>query len=598
VSARSRWLRSRRPSTAAITLFVALAAVFGIVLVVLVRIWTVEDRTLGDLALIEIETRRVVSWRPPGLGAYSRFGWRHPGPALFYVLTVPYHLLGSSAQALATGVVLVNAVSMLGVVYVTKPRGPAAVAAMSAALLMMVSGMGVDGIGYPWNVSVTLVPLMLVVLACWGVLSGDRVAVPIMIVAYLFILHAHVGAGVVATPLVGVTALGVWRNPALRERLASSRRVLLVAACALVAFALPMAIDIARNPPGNLGRILRWSVTNNEEPTGWIAATRLLARTSSLSFPFDPEQPRFILTAATNDLGVLPGMSVVLLVALLAACWHRRLREEAILVGLMLVFWLSGLIAARSIVNSLEWWLVEWLQPLGWLTVGTLAFVAWRLISTAKWGPYDRVRQFGLAAAAVAMLVAVIGEIRTTAVLDDRMIEAVTPVAILADAVEDASMGEVVSLRLDGPDFAAASMLTGVVNELDSRGVRVCVDEALAYQFPPSMICSGGEASQLILRMELTAEPSPPGHLTLAVSDNLSPDLRARADSTREQIADALAGSGRQDLVPLLDTALVADVLLDGPAEILLGLTDEILWLDSIRQRPGLRYRLFEAQPM
>jgi hypothetical protein len=196
------------------------------------------------------------------------------------------------------------------------------------------------------------------------------------------------------------------------------------------------------------------------------------------------------------------------------------------------------------------------------------------------------------------MLVAVIGETRTTAVLDDRMIEAVTPVTILADAAEDASMGEVVSLRLDGPDFAAASMLAGVVNELDSRGVRVCVDEALAYQFPPSMICSGGEASELILRMELTAEPSPPGHLTLALSDNLSPDLRARADSTREQIADALVGSGRQDLVPLLDTALVADVLLDGPAEILLGLTDEILWLDSIRQRPGLRYRLFEAQPM
>jgi hypothetical protein len=207
-------------------------------------------------------------------------------------------------------------------------------------------------------------------------------------------------------------------------------------------------------------------------------------------------------------------------------------------------------------------------------------------------------RQFGLAAVAVAMVVAVIGETRTTALLDDRVIEAVTPVTILADAVEDAAMGEVISLRLDKPDFVAESMLTGVVNELDSRGVRICVDEALAYKFPPSMICSGAEAVRLMLRMELTAEPSPAEFVTLAVSDNLSPDLRARADSTRDQIADALVSSGRQDLVPLVDTVLIADVLLDGPTEILSGLTDEIRWLDSVRQRPGIRYRLFEAQPL
>jgi hypothetical protein len=39
----------------------------------------------GDLAVIELSVRNALRGHPL-LGPYSRFGWDHPGPALFYLL--------------------------------------------------------------------------------------------------------------------------------------------------------------------------------------------------------------------------------------------------------------------------------------------------------------------------------------------------------------------------------------------------------------------------------------------------------------------------------------------------------------------------------
>ena len=55
---------------------------------------------IGDLATTEMLTRDV-GGRSPSLGPYSRDGWFHPGPALFYVLALPYRLLGGDGPALA-----------------------------------------------------------------------------------------------------------------------------------------------------------------------------------------------------------------------------------------------------------------------------------------------------------------------------------------------------------------------------------------------------------------------------------------------------------------------------------------------------------------
>ena len=58
------------------------------------RLWHDDYRAVGDLALTELQTRDVGhNWID--LGPYSRDGWSHPGPALFYALAPLYRLLGS-----------------------------------------------------------------------------------------------------------------------------------------------------------------------------------------------------------------------------------------------------------------------------------------------------------------------------------------------------------------------------------------------------------------------------------------------------------------------------------------------------------------------
>ena len=53
----------------------------------------------ADLATTEMLTRDL-GHRSPSLGPFSRDGWFHPGPALFYVLAPSYRLFGSDGSAL------------------------------------------------------------------------------------------------------------------------------------------------------------------------------------------------------------------------------------------------------------------------------------------------------------------------------------------------------------------------------------------------------------------------------------------------------------------------------------------------------------------
>ena len=52
-----------------------------------------------------------------------------------------------------------------------------------------------------WNITLAIFPLLLTVIACWCRLCGDRVAGLVAVVAFVFTLQAHVGMGLVVTPL-------------------------------------------------------------------------------------------------------------------------------------------------------------------------------------------------------------------------------------------------------------------------------------------------------------------------------------------------------------------------------------------------------------
>ena len=105
--------RPARPLVIAVA--VAIAIPF---LVLLVRTVLSPWVSFSDWATIELRVRDVGTSSTPLVGPYSRYGWNHPGPLLFYALALPYRLLGREGKGLLFGTFLVNtgALAAIGVV--------------------------------------------------------------------------------------------------------------------------------------------------------------------------------------------------------------------------------------------------------------------------------------------------------------------------------------------------------------------------------------------------------------------------------------------------------------------------------------------------
>ena len=235
--------RSRRPWLWAGLLTAALTA--PVLWVTLSRHYT----NGSDWASIEMRTRDVFSVDPPVVGAYSRMGWSHPGPLLFYLLAVPYRLFGQDANAMQLGAILVNVVVIALIVWLLSRRGRAPLVAGSVAIAATMWGLPADSLGDTWNATLAVLPFFLTIVACWSCACGDRAAPIVGAGAYAVAAQAHVGFAFVAGPLVVATVLYVLFTPNLRQRLA---RRLVWAAALIAVLSLPLLVDTLRDWPGNL----------------------------------------------------------------------------------------------------------------------------------------------------------------------------------------------------------------------------------------------------------------------------------------------------------------------------------------------------------
>jgi hypothetical protein len=95
---------------------VALVAVAAMGVVEAVRIAGSSHPQIfaGDIALIDLGARDA--WRGHQLlGPYSRFGWHHPGPVLFYLMALPGRLMGNG-PGINLAAVLINAAAAVAAV--------------------------------------------------------------------------------------------------------------------------------------------------------------------------------------------------------------------------------------------------------------------------------------------------------------------------------------------------------------------------------------------------------------------------------------------------------------------------------------------------
>ena len=520
-----RWAR---PSVLAWLL--ALAAALPALIVAVGHLgdsWLPQD----DFAPIELRVRDVGTADTPLVGPYSRYGWNHPGPALYEVLALPYAAGG--AVGLLVGAALVNAVAVATSVRLAFRQGGLGLATVLAALVLaMTAAMGPERLADPWNPFLALLPFLLCAVATWATTCGDRVALPVAVAAGSFCVQSHVGYAL----LVGAAgALVAARLVVDRHHLGRWRTALVVGALVGVALWAPPAVEQVTASPGNVTEIVEQARAPGE-PTQGVDGIRTMVLPHLGVTPAWFDQ-RWIDPFSSG--GRAPGLPRVPLglVAFLAAAalaLARRDLPASRLAGVVAVLWVAGALSATRITGFPAGYLFRWswvLALLLWASalwgLGRAAIGALR--GGARAADLGRaLRVLGVVAVAAALVAGAVvgadgwgaeppsGDGRGMAELGD------AAVAALAGEVGDGAVvgvegvGEVV--------FQVPSMLVS----LERAGYRVRVAEDLENVYGDHRARGGPTAATVIVADDPEAAlAAHPDARLVATTDLLDPDERA-----------------------------------------------------------------------
>ncbi|HET9732581.1 MAG TPA: hypothetical protein VFP54_07895 [Acidimicrobiales bacterium] len=318
----------------------------------------------GDQAVLQLCVDRA--WRGAQLvGPYSRFGWSHPGPDVFYLLALPYRLLGSDAAALMAASVLLAAASALAtVVFVRRWFPPPAAWWAGAVVLAGWAALGPATVADTWNPVWVIGPTASFVVAAAALGAGRPWALPWMVAFASLVVQTDVSTAAVVA-VVGVTALAAaivaWRRPAGGPAGARGAGTPLAVSVVVVAvlWAPAVAQQVAGPGPGNLSALIRFA-TAGHPAHGTGEAVRAVA--GALWPPL-----RGRLAGAAPSLA--SAGAVVALVAGAAALiafagWRRRLPAAAA-AGAVVVAGLAAAVAgATRVTGPLYPYLTEWMSAL------------------------------------------------------------------------------------------------------------------------------------------------------------------------------------------------------------------------------------------
>lgn len=380
---------------------------------------------IQDIAQMEMRTRDVGRYEVL-LGPYSRDGWYHPGPAIFYLLAVPYRLTGGASVGLYLGALAINAGAVAGMALIARRRG--GVALMLVTLLasgLLARSLEADFVRDPWNPSVTVLPFGLMLFLAWAMTCRELWALPAGVAVASFLAQTHIGYVALALPLLAwgaawmvvpaVASTRFWRRASAVETKhappeADLRRVgWTVAASAglLVLLWAPPVVEQLTGDSGNFGAIVDY-FRANEEPAhsltdGW--------RVMSTQFSATPD---WVTGAESTSLSgepaalygglVVPVMLVPLGLAT-AFLWQRGGESRRLLLTLAVALVLAFVAVARTTGIAFTYRL-HWVQVLGMATGVVMAWAAWLAIQP-RLSP-RALRQAAGAALAMLAVIAVV----------------------------------------------------------------------------------------------------------------------------------------------------------------------------------------------
>lgn len=519
----------------------------------------------GDWALLAMRIEDV-GHATPLLGPYSRFGWNHPGPLLYWTLAAPYHLLGWSAPSMLAATAFLNAAALGGTVALAWRRGRLPLAGLTTlALCMLTSTMGPELLRDPWNPYVTVLPLALLVMLCWSAAEGDRWAWPAAVAVGSFIVQSHIGYAVIVIA-IGVAAMTLaWRNRAdhtVLPRGSRQRGLLLAVVTAVILICwVPVLIDQFFGS-GNLTAIASYFIDSTDRPAGLHDAFAQAA--NNLSTGDAGWLGGFALVGADGAVegGPLSALLVpialymVTLTAAITSGARSALRFQ-IMTGVAVA---SGIVATSRITGPMFGYLIRWwwvLACLWWLSI------LWSTISAAlTWTRTPAIARRILPIAVVGLcLVSAFGDARSTAYAADHapppepsnslLLRDLLPPLI----AELGSLDDVHDVRVEMVNSTWGTMADGVRYAIRHAGDELVVDPQYGFKFGEHRSADSRDADAVVWVVSADAVRiwgQLPNVRTIAIWDPLRVDERAAYIVDEELLRDQLTTAGRPDLATAL----------------------------------------------
>jgi hypothetical protein len=528
VRGRQRSQRSRR--TSVLTIAAATLPLLALLLVSLGRLGATYSPD-GDNALIEMHVRDILH-HPVLVGAYSRSGWFHPGPALYYLLWLPYQIAWHASSSLIPAAVLINLLSVAGIIAIIHRRAGRAAAWWAAIVLLLdLRLLGATDLQNVWNPTVSILPFALFLVTAWSVLCDDLWLLPVAAGLGSFVVQCHVGF------LLPVAAVGLVLAARTVIRLRHDRswsRPLIVTLAVIAILWAPPVIDELTGHPGNLTAILRYA--RAPRPTwGWQeAANTVVTQIGRLPAWIVGRKPIFALYASPK-LPLWPGLLGVGALVAIAVVAARRRQTEAL--WLLLVVVIAGFAAAAFVkrIDGPDWsYLGDWISSIGvvlWIAVGVCLLAprrspvgSSRPSAGSAGSASSAVRPFtavtvGLGVVAAALAIGGTWNVLAAPRLGSNTSPAITQLS--ASGRQWARANHVNAVKLDfGPDpDLALSVLgtgTGVALQLERHGINTKVAAIWRLQFGPSRTVHGTWRGPVLVVG--TSYRPPPGSERLAMS--------------------------------------------------------------------------------
>lgn len=522
------------------------------VLALAFRTWHPTD----DLAIVDLRVRDVFTSHPSLTGLFSRPGWNHPGPAMFWLIALVARPFGNPTWATRAGNALVEAGLIAWLAVATARAGLRYVLAAAAVTGLLYVAILSTIIREPWNLNLPLIGFVLVLFLAVLVATGHVAHVIGLAIAASIVVQTHIGfalpvAAAIVFALVCV-ALDIRRHGPPPKW----RSIALVTVAATVLLWLPPIVDLLVNWPGNLGKIVKYFAAGDYAHVGMSSATGIFASEFKWLPPWlggREHLASFSIFAKTSARAWLL-IPVALLVAGAAAAWRTRRSVDRRCVALAATLFVATILAISRADEPRAY-------TFEWRVVVAAYIVVVCVQALVAWLPHPQTAQY--VAGALAVAIAVWGAVD----LSVRIVEGgASPLQTRARALAamlpalDRAPHDRVLVRPAGNTLHG--LFDGVVNELDRRGVDVRVDPRQGRIF-------GGNRRGLpagvdeVWYVSEVGSPVPgllrePGARLVASTSPLSHAENEELDRLQTRVREQLRKAGRAGLSQHLDRSLFA----------------------------------------